>query len=124
MPQVTQDQMRALILTRPGVLSVESVSVPSPGPGEVLLRVKAATTCGTDLKAFLRGHPQIPMPGVLGHEYSGVVVDAGADAPFRPGDAVMGVHSAPCQACRWCLNDQENLCEKIMATKVLGSFAE
>jgi len=66
----------------------------------------------------------IPMPGTLGHEYSGRVVAVGADAPFQVGDAVMGVHSAPCQCCFWCLHGQENLCESIMATKVLGSFAE
>ncbi|MEZ0325058.1 MAG: zinc-binding dehydrogenase [Fimbriimonas sp.] len=116
--------MRALVLEEPGCLAVKSVPVPTPGPGEVLVRVKAATTCGTDLKAFLRGHPQIPMPGVLGHEYSGIVAAVGEGAPFSLGDAVMGVHSAPCQECFWCLGDQENLCESIMSTKVLGSYAE
>jgi L-iditol 2-dehydrogenase len=116
--------MQALILEEPGCLALKTVAVPKPGPGEVLVRVKAATTCGTDLKAFLRGHPQIPMPGALGHEYSGVVAAVGEDAPFAVGDAVMGVHSAPCQECFWCLGDQENLCESIMSTKVLGSYAE
>lgn len=116
--------MKALILQEPGRLTLETVPVPEPGPGELLVQVRAATTCGTDLKAFLRGHPQIPMPGGLGHEYSGVVAAAGEGAPFEPGQAVMGVHSAPCQECRWCLRGQENLCESIMATKVLGSYAE
>jgi L-iditol 2-dehydrogenase len=118
------DTMRALILQEPGCLRLSKERVPSPGPGEVLLRVSAATTCGTDLKAYLRGHPQIPMPGVFGHEYCGEVVEVGEGAPFSPGDAVMGVHSAPCQSCYWCERDQENLCESIMATKVLGSYAE
>jgi L-iditol 2-dehydrogenase len=116
--------MKALILEEPGCLSLKTIDIPRPGPGEVLVQVKAATTCGTDLKAFLRGHPQIPMPGVLGHEYSGVVAAVGEGAPFRIGEAVMGVHSAPCQECYWCLRDQENLCESIMSTKVLGSYAE
>lgn len=116
--------MRALILEEPGVLSLRRVDVPHPSVGEVLIRVKAATTCGTDLKAYLRGHPQIPMPGVFGHEYSGVVAAVGEEAPFAVGDAVMGVHSAPCQTCAWCVRGQENLCESIMATKVLGSYAE
>jgi len=116
--------MRALVLEEPGCMSLKHVKIPQPGPGEVLVRVHAATTCGTDLKAFLRGHPQIPMPGVLGHEYSGVVAAVGEDAPFRVGDAVMGVHSAPCQECYWCQREQENLCESIMSTKVLGSYAE
>ncbi|MCB8932484.1 MAG: alcohol dehydrogenase catalytic domain-containing protein [Chthonomonadaceae bacterium] len=116
--------MRALILERPGCIALREIPIPVPGPGELLIRVRAATTCGTDLKAFVRGHPQIPMPGVFGHEYSGVVAVAGSGARFREGDAVMGVHSAPCQACSWCRRGQENLCESIMATKVLGSFAE
>lgn len=116
--------MRALILESPLQMKLASVPIPAPGEGEVLVQVRAATTCGTDLKAFRRGHPQIPMPGPLGHEYSGVVAAVGPNAPFQVGDVVMGVHSAPCQACRWCLAGQENLCEHIMATKVLGSFAE
>jgi len=116
--------MRALVLERPGVLSLQQTAIPTPGPGEILIRVMAATTCGTDLKAYLRGHPQIPMPGVFGHEYSGVVEAVGEGAPFRVGDPVMGVHSAPCRECYWCRRGQENLCESIMATKVLGSYAE
>ena len=116
--------MNALVLEEPGCLNLKTIRVPEPGPGEVLVKVEAATTCGTDLKAYLRGHPQIPMPGVLGHEYSGTVASAGKGAPFAIGDQVMGVHSAPCQECRWCLRGQENLCESLMATKVLGSYAE
>ncbi|MCC7101736.1 MAG: alcohol dehydrogenase catalytic domain-containing protein [Fimbriimonadaceae bacterium] len=118
------DTMQALVLHEPGCLSLQEVPVPEPGPGEVLLRVMAATTCGTDLKAYLRGHPQIPMPGVFGHEYAGVVHAIGEGAPFQVGDEVMGVHSAPCQDCSWCQAGQENLCEHIMRTKVLGAYAE
>lgn len=116
--------MQALLLMEPGRMELARIPVPEPGPGEVLLRVKAATTCGTDLKAFRRGHPQIPMPGGFGHEYAGVVEAVGEGSSFRVGDEVMGVHSAPCRACPKCLRGRENLCETIMATKVLGSFAE
>jgi L-iditol 2-dehydrogenase len=116
--------MQAMVLTRPGELSVETVPVPTIGPGDVLIKVECATTCGTDLKAFKRGHPQIPMPGLFGHEYAGIVVSAGEGAKFKVGDAVLGVHSAPCGVCFWCGEGQENLCESIMETKVLGSFAQ
>ncbi len=116
--------MPALILDAPGKITLRQMPIPEPGPGELLVRVMAATTCGTDLKAFQRGHPQIPMPGPFGHEYSGEVCAAGEGAPFSVGQAIMGVHSAPCQTCFWCAQDQENLCEHIMATKVLGSYAE
>jgi L-iditol 2-dehydrogenase len=116
--------MNALILEAPQRLSLKKVDIPMLSEGEVLLQVKAATTCGTDLKAFRRGHPQIPMPGVFGHEYSGVVVSTGENCKFKSGDALMGVHSAPCGNCFWCQRNQENLCESIMATKVLGAYAE
>lgn len=116
--------MRALTLDAPGKLSLREVPVPEPGEGELLIKVRAATTDGTDLKAWRRGHPQIPMPGPFGHEWSGDVAQAGAGTKFREGDAVMGVHTAPCGHCFWCRRGQENLCETIMATKVLGSYAE
>lgn len=116
--------MRALILEAPGQLAIVERDPGLPGPGELLLRVEAATTCGTDLKAWRRGHPQIPMPGPFGHEWAGIVVAAGEGAKFRAGDALMGVHSAPCGHCLWCTRGQENLCESIMATKVLGAYAQ
>ena len=116
--------MRSLFLEAPGRLALRETAVPEPAEGELLIRVKAATTCGTDLKAFRRGHPKIPMPGPFGHEYAGTVEAAGEGALFREGEAVMGVHSAPCQRCFWCLRGQENLCDSIMETMVLGSFAE
>jgi L-iditol 2-dehydrogenase len=121
---MTQTSMRALVLDKPGSLTTRAIEVPSPQNADVLVRVKAATTCGTDLKAYLRGHPQIPMPGVFGHEYSGVIEAVGSESKWKVGDAVMGVHSAPCGTCYWCKKDQENLCETIMSSKVLGSFAE
>ena len=65
------------------------------------------------------------MPGPFGHEYSGVVAERGRGVRrFQVGDAVMGVHSAPCLKCPFCSRKAYNLCEYIMETKVLGSFAE
>ena len=116
--------MKSLFLEAPGRLSLREIEPPTPAEGEILVRIEAATTCGTDLKAFRRGHPKIPMPGPFGHEYAGVVERVGEGAAFRPGEAVMGVHSAPCQRCFWCLRGQENLCDSIMETMALGSFAE
>ncbi|MER3496718.1 MAG: hypothetical protein C4320_08090 [Armatimonadota bacterium] len=83
--------MNALFLDAPGVLSLRGTPVPTPGLGELLIRVRAATTCGTDLKAWRRGHPQIPMPGPFGHEWSGTVAAAGEGAPL----AVMSWASTP-----------------------------
>jgi L-iditol 2-dehydrogenase len=65
------------------------------------------------------------MPGPFGHEFSGVVEEAGAGIRrFKKGDAVMAVHSAPCLACPYCTRKLYNLCEHIMERKVLGAFSE
>ncbi len=118
-------RMRVARLLAPGRIVVEEEPDPTPGPGEVVLSVHAALTCGTDLKAFRRGHPKMPMPTPFGHEYAGVVSAAGAGvAAFREGDAVMGVHTAPCGACRLCQRGQENLCPQVMGRVLLGAYAD
>jgi L-iditol 2-dehydrogenase len=113
------------VLSAPGKIELAESDIPKPRKGELLVRVKAALTCGTDLKAYLRGHPAIPMPGPLGHEFSGEVAARGAGVRrFKVGDAVMAVHSAPCLKCAYCNKGLHNLCENVMSTKVLGAFAE
>ncbi len=117
--------MISAILTRPGTIELQDVAMPEPREGELLVKVMASLTCGTDLKAFLRGHSLIPMPGPFGHEFSGVVVEKGKGvSKFKPGDQVMAVHSAPCLSCPYCKKGYYNLCTNIMETKVLGAFAE
>jgi L-iditol 2-dehydrogenase len=109
----------------PGRVEVREVPVPRPGPGEVLLRVECALAGGTDRKAFARGHPQIPMPGPFGHRYAGSVAALGPGAPaFEVGQAVMGVHSAPCLACDLCRKGRWHLCPDVMREKVLGAFGQ
>jgi L-iditol 2-dehydrogenase len=87
--------------------------------------VRIALTCGTDLKAYVRGHPKIPVPTIFGHEYAGEIaaVGEGVDG-WSEGDTVMGVHTGPCGACYWCRRDQEELCATIMDRVVLGTYAE
>lgn len=117
--------MLSAILKSPGTIEIQDVAVPEPSEGELLVKVKAALTCGTDLKAYLRGHSLIPMPGPLGHEFSGVVAARGKGAGrFKTGDAVMSVHSAPCLNCAYCAKGLFNLCEDLMSSKVLGAFSE
>lgn len=117
--------MLSYYLIQPGVLELREIEKPRPGIGEVLIRIKAALTCGTDLKAYLRGHPMIPMPGVFGHEFSGIIEEVGKGVKnFNVADEVMAVHSAPCLKCLYCKKRLYNLCENIMKTKVLGAFSE
>lgn len=117
--------MLAGILLRPQRIEIRETAAPHPSGGEVRVKIRAALTCGTDVKAYVRGHPMIPMPGVFGHEFSGVIAEAGTGVKgFKEGDAVMSVHSAPCLKCRYCRKRLFNLCENIMNSKVLGAFAE
>ncbi len=117
--------MQQIILAGPGKIEIREVQAPEPSEGEILLKVRKALTCGTDLKAYIRGHKLIPMPGPFGHEYSGIVAKTGKDVTdFREDDPVMGVHSAPCLKCGYCKKGLYNLCELIMENKVLGAFSE
>ncbi len=117
--------MYTAFLVKPGVVEVRETDIPRPSQGEVLVRIKAALTCGTDLKAFRRGHPLIPTPGPFGHEFSGIAAAVGKGVRrFREGDEIMAVHSAPCRACAYCRKKAYNLCDNIMRTKILGAFAD
>jgi L-iditol 2-dehydrogenase len=109
----------------PRDVRVEQVAEPEPGAGEVVLRVEAALTCGTDAKCYRRGHPVLlgPAPAPFGHEYAGVVVARGEDAPFREGDLVCGVNSAPCGTCTACAAGREELCSDLYPL-LNGAYAQ
>src|SRR5262245_59774825 len=80
---------RSAWLVRPGEVVVREVPLARPGPGQVLVRIERALVGGTDLKAYARGHPQIPMPGPFGHRYAGTVAALGQGAPpFEVGQPV------------------------------------
>ena len=104
---------------------IEEVAEPVPGPGELLLAVEAALTCGTDAKCYRRGHPLLlgDLPAPFGHEYAGTVVAAGTGAPFAPGDRVCGANSAPCGTCAACRRGREELCHDLLPL-LNGAYAE
>jgi L-iditol 2-dehydrogenase len=113
------------MLMEPGRLELRAFTPPEPGPGEVLLEVKCALSCGTDLKAYRRGHPLWPMPTRFGHEFSGVVAAVGPGVEnFRVGDGLMAAPTAPCGQCFYCHRGQENLCRQAMEKMVLGGYAD
>lgn len=117
--------MWANLLVDRGKILYQEVETPRARRGEVLIRIQAALTCGTDLKAYLRGHPKMPMPTLFGHEFSGEIAAMGSGVNgFREGDAVMAVHTAPCGSCYYCMRDQENLCPAVLRGMVLGAYAE
>ncbi|MEM2102376.1 MAG: zinc-binding dehydrogenase [Candidatus Bathyarchaeia archaeon] len=106
-------------------LRVEEVVKPEVGHGEVLVKVKAATTCGTDLKIFNRGYVEgvIKLPTVFGHEWAGEVVEVGEDVAWpKRGMRVRAGNSAPCLRCRMCQRGNFNLCEDMLW--LWGAYAE
>ncbi len=117
--------MKSAFLIKTNKIEIIEQPIPSIKENEVLLKVKAALTCGTDLKAYLRGHPLIPMPGPFGHELSGVIEEVGENVNgFKKGDAVMLVHTAPCGGCQYCKKGLLNLCEILKKDMMLGAFSQ
>ncbi|EFH87976.1 alcohol dehydrogenase catalytic domain-containing protein [Ktedonobacter racemifer] len=117
--------MLAAMFYAPGDLRLEERPIPQPGPGEVLLQVAAATTCGTDLKTFRRGHPLLfrQTPAGFGHEVSGTVAATGAGVTkVREGGAVAVANSAPCYQCFYCKRGRYSLCEDLLLLN--GAYAE
>ena len=104
--------MLAAMYYAPMDVRLEELPIPAPGSGEVLLQVAAATTCGTDVKAYRRGHPLLfqHTPAGFGHEVAGVVAAVGAGVTqCSQGDAVVAANSAPCLQCYFCQRHQYSL---------------
>lgn len=117
--------MMAAVLYGKEHLQVEPVAVPTIGSGDILVRVKVALTCGTDVKVFRRGYHarMIVPPAVFGHELAGDVVAIGEGVTnFSIGDRVVAANSAPCGECFFCKRDLENLCEDLLFNN--GAYAE
>jgi L-iditol 2-dehydrogenase len=117
--------VRAQVFYGPGDLRFEDAPIPEPGPGEVVLRIEAALTCGTDVKTLQRGHPvMIPrVPTIFGHEFAGTVTAVGSGVGgVHPGDRAVAANSAPCGACPACRRGQANLCDDLLF--VNGAYAE
>jgi L-iditol 2-dehydrogenase len=107
--------MRAAILHGPDDLRVDDIPEPVPGDDEVLVRIDAATTCGTDVKMWRRGHPILPpYPARFGHETAGVRADTG--------ERVLVGDSLACGACRQCTSGRPQICRS--PRWILGGFAE
>lgn len=117
--------MRAFVQTAIGQFEERDLPPPRAAAGEVVFRVRAALTCGTDLKLLDRGHPRISLPVTMGHEACGEVADVGAGVHgFRPGERVVPGVSGACGRCDECRRGLENLCAAGHADRTWGAFAE
>jgi L-iditol 2-dehydrogenase len=120
--------MLAAVFHGPDDLRLEERPTPSPGPGELLVKVGADTICGTDLR-ILRGEKTsgVHRGKVLGHEVAGHVVEAGWGLEgYDPGQPVAITPVIPCGHCWECTHGMENICaaQHIVGYNVDGGLAE
>lgn len=117
--------MRAAVLHGREDVRLERVPIPEPGPGEVVLRARAALTCGTDVKVFRRGYhaKMIVPPALFGHEAAGEIAALGEGVSgFAIGDRVVAANSAPCDECGYCRRGRPALCDDLLFWN--GAYAE
>ena len=117
--------MKAAVLYGKEDVKIEKVPIPRLEPGEVLIKVQVALTCGTDLKVYQRGYHarMIQPPALFGHELAGTIEEVGAGVKeFRRGMRVVALNSAPCGVCFFCSKKQPNLCEDLLFNN--GAYAE
>ena len=117
--------MLAAVLYGQEDLRLETIDDPTPQPGEVVIKVNTATTCGTDLKVWRRGgHARMLRPPTLfGHEAAGEIVAIGADVRgWNIGDRVVANNSAPCMQCFFCARHEYSLCTDLIFNN--GTFAQ
>src|SRR5258708_24858703 len=94
-------------------LRLDQVAVPVPGPGQVLVRIRAAGVCGTDLHILDGMIKPDPYPMTLGHEAAGVVEMAGDGSSMSSGDRVAVYNKMFCGWCKQCLAGRPNVCDTL-----------
>lgn len=117
--------MKAVRFYAPMDIRYEDVDIKPPKAGEVVIKIKAALTCGTDVKTFRRGHPVLikKVPSGFGHEFAGIVHQVGKGVKnVKVGDRVVAANSAPCGKCFFCKHEEYNLCENLDLLN--GAYAE
>lgn len=121
------EKMKAAVCKDLETIVIEHVPVPQPGPGEVLVAVKATGLCGSDVDGYTGHHPMIKWPIILGHECSGLIAKLGPGVEgWKEGDAVSVEPFFTCKKCPACLKGKYNLCRNLIITghQVNGSLAE
>jgi threonine 3-dehydrogenase len=123
--------MKALVKTRPERgAELRDLQVPSVGPGQVLVKVKATAICGTDVHIYewnAYAQQRIKLPMVFGHEFCGEVVRVGEQVRhLKPGDLIAGETHIPCGDCFQCQTGNQHVCEgmTILGVHTAGVFSE
>ncbi|MGC4803516.1 zinc-dependent dehydrogenase [Micromonospora sp. DT233] len=119
--------MKVVRFHAPGDIRIEDAPEPTPGPADVKIRVRACSTCGTDVKISRFGHHHIVPPRVMGHEIAGEIVEVGADVTgWQAGDRVQVIAAIPCGTCPECQRGRMTVCpnQVSMGYHFDGGFAE
>ncbi|HEY0216759.1 MAG TPA: zinc-dependent dehydrogenase [Cellulomonas sp.] len=120
--------MRVARFHAPGDIRLEDAPEPTAGPREVKIRVRACSTCGTDVKISRFGHHHIDPPRVMGHEIAGEIVEVGDEVAggWVPGDRVQVIAAIPCGECEDCRAGRMTICpnQVSMGYHFDGGFAE
>ncbi|MFY1671225.1 zinc-dependent dehydrogenase [Plantactinospora sp. WMMB334] len=119
--------MKAVRFHAPGDVRIDDVPEPTPGPGDVKIRVRNCSTCGTDVKISKFGHHHIHPPRVMGHEIAGEVVETGAEVTgWSAGDRVQVIAAIPCGRCAECRRGRMTVCpnQESMGYHYEGGFAQ
>jgi len=109
--------MQAIVCRQPGELILEERPEPKPGEGEVLVGVSRIGICGTDYHIFEGSHPFLNYPRIIGHEFSGAVLEAPTGSLLKAGETVVINPYVACGRCIACRNGKPNCCVQI---SVLG----
>lgn len=103
--------MRRVVLARLEHFAFEDVPIPAPGADEVVLKVERVGICGSDVHLYYGHYPNVKLPMVLGHEFSGSIHSIGAEVRgVRIGDSVTAEPGIPCGKCIYCQSGHYNVC--------------
>lgn len=123
--------MKALLFYGPGQYELKDIPKPIPGKGDILLKIKAAAICGSDIRMIANGYRGVSRetPRIYGHEFAGIIEEVGTnimDAGYRPGDAVAVAPNMGCGVCDMCVSGNTHLCPeyKAFGINMDGGFAE
>ena len=120
--------MKASVLTDYGKIEYTDIPDPQPGDDEALIRVAYSGVCGTDVHVYQGHHPAGIPPVIMGHEFSGTIVEVGKNNKkgLKKDDRVVVQPFLSCGICDLCITGRENVCAdlKIFGIHIDGSFAE
>lgn len=121
--------MKAAVFLEPGKIEIQDIPKPTAGDTDVVIKVKAASICGTDLRIMKHGHFKLPAgtPRVLGHEFAGEIVEVGSKVTdYKIGDRVSLTPNIGCGACKQCARGLNQMCPDYEAFGITlnGGFEE